>query len=108
MPTYNKLVRDKIPHIIEKNGKRCNVVALDAYEYREQLEIKLREELEEYLAASDADHSLEELADLVEVIHALAEVHGSNSVELEEIRLKKVQERGGFKSRLFLVDVVDE
>lgn len=107
MPKYNKLVRDKIPNIIEENGKRCNVVALDAYEYKKALEAKLHEELEEYSTATDADHSLEELADLMEVIHALAEVHGSNLVKLEEIRLKKAQERGSFKSRLLLVDVED-
>jgi predicted house-cleaning noncanonical NTP pyrophosphatase (MazG superfamily) len=76
MPIYNKLVRDRIPEIIEKAGKTFNSRILTQDEYIEALRKKSHEELEEYINASDNDHAIEELPDLLEIIHALAEAHG--------------------------------
>ena len=99
-----KIVRDKIPEIIERSGKTpiYDVVSID--DAIEGLEAKLSEELEEYLA----DHSLEEMADLLEVIHGILFLKGISWATLEEVRLKKRAERGGFERRLFLKDVQDK
>lgn len=107
MPQYNKLVRDRIPHIIESNGKSYRSRLLSEEEYRDELGTKLREEAEEYFKARDDQESLEELADLFEVIRALALVHGATWEEFEAIRADKAAERGGFADRIYLINVED-
>ncbi|QNF29959.1 nucleoside triphosphate pyrophosphohydrolase [Metabacillus elymi] len=108
MPVYNKLVRDKIPEIIEKTGKKYMTKILSNEEYIKELQTKGFEELTEYVEAKDKESSLEELADVLEIIHALAEYHGSSINQIEEIRKKKAVERGGFKEKIYLVEVDDE
>ncbi|MNN85071.1 hypothetical protein D3C81_2023140 [compost metagenome] len=71
----------------------------------QELRTKLREESEEYFSASNDKDALEELADMLEVIRALAEGHGSSPEELEKIRVGKAEKRGGFKDRVYLIDV---
>lgn len=107
MPIYNKLVRDKIPAIIEQAGKSCTTKVLDDTEYIQALKVKSQEELNEYLEATDNEHALEELADLMEIIKALASYHGSSLEEVERIREKKVEKRGGFAKKIFLLEVQD-
>jgi predicted house-cleaning noncanonical NTP pyrophosphatase (MazG superfamily) len=108
MPVYNKLVRDKIPQIIEQAGKTFTKRILEDDEYRKELRKKAFEELEEYMNASDDETALEELADVLEIIHALAECHGSSIERVEQIRAEKAEKRGGFKEKIFLVEVHDE
>lgn len=105
MPVYNKLVRDRIPDVIKSNGKECRTRILNEEEYKRELIIKLKEESEEYFAAQSPKESLEELADMLEVIRALATVHGASWEELEALREKKVEARGGFQDRVYLIDV---
>ncbi len=107
MPVYNKLIRDKIPAIIELSRKNYQIRTLSDQEYRTELRKKLQEEMDEYLQANADSNALEELADLLEVIYALAETHGSSQVELEQLRAKKTDERGGFREKLFLIEVED-
>ncbi|MCR8644578.1 nucleoside triphosphate pyrophosphohydrolase [Paenibacillus sp. N1-5-1-14] len=107
MPVYNKLVRDRIPTIIQSNGKTCNTRILDVEVYKEELVKKLKEESEEYYATEHPKDSLEELADMVEVIRALVEVHGASWEQFEELRKQKEEARGGFQDRVFLIDVDD-
>ena len=107
MPTYNKLVRDKIPNIIESTGKKFTTTILSDDEYLKELKKKSYEELEEYIATENNEEALEELADLLEVIHALANYHSSSIEELEQIRKEKVEKRGGFQEKIFLVKVED-
>ncbi|WP_119731035.1 NUDIX domain-containing protein [Thermomonospora amylolytica] len=93
-----KLVRDRIPEIIESAGGRPDVrVAADG-EYRAFLRAKLLEETGEYAAADDP----EELADVLEVVYALAAAHGVPAGELDRMRRAKAAERGGFDRRLVL------
>ncbi len=99
--TYNKLVRDKIPEIIERDNKTCEIEILDDNRYLEMLDSKLDEELEEY----HQDKNLEELADLLEVIYAAARARGYTIEELESLRLKKAEERGGFEKKILLKKV---
>lgn len=105
MPTFNKLVRDKIPHIITSSGKECGTRILDPEEYKQELRTKLIEESEEYMSAGNDQEALEELADMLEVIRALAEVHGANAAQLDKLRADKAEARGGFQERVYLIDV---
>ena len=101
MIEYDKLVRDRIPEMIESSGKRCIVEVMDRDTYLRYLDRKLDEELAEYRA----DGSLEELADLLEVIYAVAAANGCSVDELESIRKEKAEKRGGFVKRLRLKGV---
>ncbi|WP_191565939.1 nucleoside triphosphate pyrophosphohydrolase [Metabacillus idriensis] len=107
MPTYNKLVRDRIPEVIERTGKSFQTTILSQEEYIKELKKKSYEELEEYMEAENNEEALEELADLLEILHAFAAVHGSSIDKVEDIRKKKAEKRGGFQERIFLVDVED-
>lgn len=107
MPTYNKLVRDRIPEVIKRTGKTFNTTILTQEEYIKELKKKSYEELEEYMESKNDEEALEELADVLEILHAFAAVHGSSINEVEEIRKKKAEKRGGFQERIFLVDVED-
>lgn len=107
MPIYNKLVRDKIPQVIAASGLGCRTRILSDDEYRKELNIKLREEIEEYFRAGNSQDALEELADLLELIRALASVHGADWEQIEALRAGKAEARGGFEERVFLIDVDD-
>lgn len=107
MPTYNKLVRDLIPEIIETSGKTCTTRIMNDDEFTIEINKKMHEELAEYESAQTDEDAIEELADLLELIHAAATVHGSNFDELEKVRLQKAEKRGGFEERIFLLDVED-
>ena len=100
---YNKLVRDKIPEIIEKDGKTCTCSILSDEEYLKKLDEKLGEELAEYQESK----SMEELADLLEVMHAVAAARGSSMEEVEKIRQEKARKRGGFEKKILLEKVVE-
>ena len=95
---YRKIVRDRIPEIIEASGKMPVWREVGPEKAICGLEDKLKEELSEYLS----DHSLEEMADLLEVMHGILYHRGVSWDELEKIRLRKREERGGFEGRIFL------
>ncbi|HOM03755.1 MAG TPA: nucleoside triphosphate pyrophosphohydrolase [Acetivibrio sp.] len=101
---YNKLVRDRIPEIIEKSGKKAIVEELECSDYKKYLDVKLGEELEEYLAGDSVD----ELADLVEVVYAILKYKGVDIKDFESIRKRKAEERGAFDKRLLLKEVIEE
>ena len=98
---YNKLVRDRIPEIIEASGKRCICSTLSDEEYLAKLDEKLNEELAEYQESK----SMEELADLLEVMMAVAEARGHSFAEIEALRREKAEKRGGFRQRIWLESV---
>lgn len=102
---YNKLVRDRIPDIIHQSGKSFNTRKLTPQEYIKELKNKAFEELNEYAKSTSNQEAAEELADLLEVMHALAEVHDHTFGQIEEIRQHKAEVRGGFKERVYLIDV---
>lgn len=108
MITYNKLVRDRIPDIIQKSGKVPLTKTLSDKEYEKELEKKAFEELNEYIEASVKEEKVEELADLLEIIHALASVNSVTIEEIEKAREQKWAERGGFDEKIFLIGVKDE
>ena len=89
---YDKLVRDKIPEIIEKSGKQCEIEILSDEKHLEMIDKKLDEEL----------------ADLLEVIYAATKARGYSIEELEKVRAEKAEKRGGFDKKILLRKVIEE
>ncbi len=98
MIQYNKLVRDRIPEIIQKSGRKCHTRILADEEYVKELTKKLHEEVKEFTEQPN----LEELADILEIINALAEILTADIAKVEDIRKQKALDRGTFKDRIFL------
>lgn len=95
---YNKLVRDKIPEYIKSKGGAPVTHIADGKEYWEKLKEKFLEEFEEF----KKDESAEELADILEVLEAIAIHKGFNMIDVGKIKNKKAEERGKFKERIIL------
>ena len=92
-------MRDKIPDIIRKQGETAHIRILEDTEYRQALENKLNEEVAEFYESK----TLEELADVLEVVYALAESQGASVQDLLKVYEKKHSERGGFSKKIFLI-----
>lgn len=101
MEIYNKLVRDRIPEIITNKGQKPTVRVLDDDEYIKELNIKLQEEVNEYLT----DKNVEELADIVEVIYGILRYKEISIQEFEKIRNDKNEKRGSFFDKIYLESV---
>jgi predicted house-cleaning noncanonical NTP pyrophosphatase (MazG superfamily) len=98
---YSKLVRDRIPEIIEASGNTCITEILSDSDYLRMIDAKLDEELAEY----HKDQNVEELADLMEVIYAAVIARGYTLEDLEQIRAEKVTKRGAFAKKILLKEV---
>ncbi|MBO5031374.1 MAG: nucleoside triphosphate pyrophosphohydrolase [Lachnospiraceae bacterium] len=96
---FHKLVRDKIPEMIKSQGEEAVIRILETDEYIECLEKKLDEETAEYHESKD----IEELADILEVVFALAEARSCSKDELMSVYKAKNEKRGGFSKRIFLI-----
>ena len=92
-----KLVRDKIPQIIMADDKEPIIRTLSQEEYLKELDIKLNEEVAEY----QADKSIEEMADVLEVLNAICVARGFSLEELGQVRREKCEARGAFKERIY-------
>ena len=92
-----KLVRDRIPEIIKADGKNPITRILPKDEYLQELDTKLNEEVAEY----QADKSIEEMADVLEVLFAICEARGYSIEQLMKVKQDKQNKRGGFKDRVF-------
>lgn len=102
--TYNKLVRDKIPEIIEAGGREAVYETLGDQDYLNFLKAKLIEEVTEF---NDSE-SLEELADIGEVMHAILDYKGISLEQFQKARQEKLEKRGGFKRRLLLKETIEK
>jgi predicted house-cleaning noncanonical NTP pyrophosphatase (MazG superfamily) len=98
---YNKLVRDKIPEIIKKSGKNPITHVASEEEYWKSLREKLKEEVFEF----DKDPSMEEFADVLEVLDAIGNFKKFKRDEIKNIKEEKAEKRGRFKKRLILDEV---
>ena len=107
MPVYNKLVRDRILEIIESDGLAYNARILEPSELLKEVKAKMIEEAKEFHAAETAIESVEELADVLELIHTALNTLGVTYEELNEVRLQKKVKRGGFEKAIYLVDMED-
>ncbi|MBE6563648.1 MAG: phosphoribosyl-ATP pyrophosphohydrolase [Ruminococcaceae bacterium] len=103
--TYNKLVRDRIPEIIEAKGEKPVTKILTDEEYWSSLFEKALEELDEVKTADDLDETKKELADLLEVVRAMAEHKGFSLSEIIEEADRKASERGKFENKIYLIGV---
>lgn len=92
-----KLVRDKVPQIIRDDGKKPMIEILSEEDYLKELDKKLNEEVAEY----QTDKSIEEMADVLEVLFAICEARGYSVDELMQVREEKREKRGGFKDRIY-------
>lgn len=101
---YHKLVRDAIPDIIRASGQSCVTRILSDSDYLTMLDAKLTEELKEYQESK----SLEELADLLEVMQAVVKARGYTLEELEQVRAEKAARRGGFSKKILLEEVLED
>ncbi len=100
-----KLVRDKIPEIIENSGKEPIIRVLEDTEYKEELLKKLYEEYREVIESKIKEETLEECSDVLEVLIALLEYNGYTLEDLLKCRDEKKEKRGAFQKRLYLVKV---
>ena len=98
---YNKLVRDKIPDIIQKADKTPITDIICTEDVLSALDRKLQEEVREYLESG----SIEEMADVLEVLHGIAFHKGISWEEVESVRARKREERGGFEKGIRLLEV---
>lgn len=99
MREFNKLVRDKIPEIIEANGETPHFHIIEDDD--EYLDALLEKDVEEGKELAQ-DTNLEELADKLEVIYAIAKTRGFTPEQIEQARAQKAAKRGGFEKRIFL------
>lgn len=103
---YNKLVRDNIPDIIRGNGEEPVTRVLDDSEYRVELESKLGEEYQEVLSTTSSEDRIEELADMLEIIMALADLEDKSLEDVVEVANQKRLKRGGFAKKIYLERVI--
>lgn len=105
MSKYQKLVRDRIPEIIKKNGEVPVTRVLSESEYKDALAAKLSEEAEEVMEESTQEAVMKELADVLEVVEALVNAWGIDREKIQAYQEKKRDSRGGFTERIYLEDV---
>ncbi len=102
---YNKLVRDRIPENINSmEGRKCNFKILNNDEYLKELDKKLFEEAHEFIE----EHSIKELADLMEVIFAIMKDRNISIEDIENARKIKNNKKGSFNDKIYLIDVEQE
>ena len=99
---YNKLVRDRIPEIIEASSKRCGIETMPDAEYRQALLEKMVEETLEARQASPEELVIE-LADIQEVLSALMAAWQIAPEHVQQVQRQRRAERGGFDQRLRLL-----
>ncbi|WP_369916775.1 phosphoribosyl-ATP pyrophosphohydrolase [Lysinibacillus sp. 2017] len=108
IPIYNKLIRDRILEILESIRLTYNAYTLLPDQYLTEIKKKLYEEVKEFDETTNEMDAIEEMADVLELLHAALKVYGKSFDELEAVRIKKKDERGGFDKGLYLIDVQDK
>ena len=108
MKTYNKLVRDRIPEIIQKEGNTADIIILSEESFKQAIKEKLIEEATEVCNAQNRDDILSELADLQEVMDTIKQLYNINTLEVNTIQAVKALQRGKFDKRLYLKSVSEK
>lgn len=99
---FNKLVRDKVPSLITKDGGSYSLKLLSPLEHQNELTNKLFEEIKEYSEASEKAVAVEELIDIVELAYAAAKLHGYSPEQFDKLRQQKRKHKGGFEKGIYL------
>lgn len=102
--TFNKLVRDKVPLMIDENHQESEYYIFPENDFENEVVLKLQEETGEYLTSKDPT----ELSDMLELLMELARLRQIPFTQVEETRQKRLKEKGGYSRRLFLVKVRDK
>ena len=102
MTELNKLVRDKVPSLVTKDGGSYSLKLLSSLEHQHEITKKMYEELNEYNTATSKEEAIEELVDIVELIYAAVKLHDLSLEQFEEIRLNKKKKKGGFEKGIYL------
>lgn len=102
---YNKLVRDRVPEIIQKSGNESKTVILSEEEYQVALREKILEEATEVATASP-EELVKEIADLYEVIDTVIATNHLNKETIFQEQEKRKKERGGFEKKIKLISTV--
>ncbi|MET4559923.1 putative house-cleaning noncanonical NTP pyrophosphatase (MazG superfamily) [Lysinibacillus parviboronicapiens] len=105
MPVYHKLVRDLIPQMIEATGKTCVTSILEPNAHLREIKTKMQEEALELQEATSKIEAVEELADILELVHTALAIYGVTYEQLEQVRVLKREQRGGFLQGIYLIEV---
>lgn len=105
---YDKLVRDRIPEVIESNGDIPIIRTLGKEEYRRELMWKLQEEVNEVLSANSKEQLIEELADVLEVLKSIAKLENKSMADVVEVAQQKKLVKGGFEKRIYLEKTISK
>ena len=105
MKIYNKLIRDRIPEIIAKDGNTADIIILSEESFKQAIKEKLIEEATEVCNADNRDEVLSELADLQEVMDTIKQMYNINTLEVNTIQAVKALQRGKFEKRLYLKSI---
>ena len=108
MKIYNKLIRDRIPEIIAKDGNTADIIILSEESFKQAIKEKLIEEATEVCNADNRDEVLSELADLQEVMDTIKQMYNINTLEVNTIQAVKALQRGKFEKRLYLKSVEEK
>jgi predicted house-cleaning noncanonical NTP pyrophosphatase (MazG superfamily) len=100
---YNKLVRDKVPEVIQREGRQCGVTVLPHEKFIQALKEKLIEEAKEIAVSTSAEDLVLEIADLLEVLDTLLAVHDIQRESVLSTQERRRLELGGFKEHRFLL-----
>ena len=95
---YNKLIRDRIPELIEQSNRKAITHVADDDEYWGKLKEKLEEEVDEFIETDKE----KELADILEIIYTICDFKKIDKKDLEKLRKQRSEERGPFKLKLIL------
>ena len=105
---YDKLVRDKIPEIMEKDNEIAITRVLGDDEYRRELYRKLKEECNEVMNATSKAQLIEELGDVLEVLKSIAALENKDFSDVVEVSMQKKLKKGGFEKRIYLEKTIDK
>jgi len=108
MKVYNKLIRDRIPEIIKKDGNTADIIILSEESFNQAIKQKLIEEATEVANAETRDDILGELADLQEVMDTIKQMYNINTLEVNTIQAVKALQRGKFEKKLYLKSVEEK
>ena len=105
--TYYKLVRDNIPQLIKKEGKKAIIKKIEKSDFKYYLKIKLKEEVDEILKSESKSDLTERIADVIEVIDYLAEEYNINKSEITKAKKDKLTKKGKYDKRTLLIVTED-
>ena len=108
MKIYNKLIRDRIPEIIAKDGNTADIIILSEESFKQAIKEKLIEEANEVCDADNRDEVLSELADLQEAMDTIKQMYNINTLEVNTIQAVKALQRGKFDKKLYLKSVKEK